>query len=86
MMSDELDWTQKLGDAVLAQQADVMDAIQRLRAKAQTNGKLETTKQQTVTVKQEAGQQVIEIEPACTRRRLCALLRSSRSLRRMVIS
>ena len=64
MMSDELDWTQKLGDAVLAQQADVMDAIQRLRAKAQTNGKLETTKQQTVTVTQEAGQQVIEIEPA----------------------
>jgi hypothetical protein len=64
MMSDKLDWTQKLGDAVLAQQADVMDAIQRLRAKAQANGKLETTKQQTVTVKQEADQQVIEIEPA----------------------
>ena len=64
MMSDKLDWTQKLGDAVLAQQADVMDAIQRLRAKAQANGKLETTEQQTVTVTQEAGQQVIEIEPA----------------------
>jgi Protein of unknown function (DUF3300)/Chaperone of endosialidase len=63
-MSDQLDWTQKLGDAVLAQQADVMDAIQRLRAKAQANGKLETTKQQTVTVKQEADQQVVEIEPA----------------------
>ncbi len=71
-MSDKLDWTQKLGDAVLAQQADVMDAIQRLRAKAQANGKLETTKQQTVTVKQQEAdqqviqqnQQVIEIEPA----------------------
>jgi uncharacterized protein DUF3300/endosialidase-like protein len=63
MMSDKLDWTEKLGDRVLAQQADVMDAIQRLRAKAQANGKLETTEQQTVTVKQEAGQQVIEIEP-----------------------
>src|SRR5262249_54014781 len=37
MMSQRLDWTQKLGDAVLAQQADVMDAIQRLRAKAQAN-------------------------------------------------
>ena len=34
MMNDKLDWTQALGDAVLAQQADVMDAIQRLRAKA----------------------------------------------------
>ena len=57
-MGDKLDWTMKLGDAMLAQQADVMDAIQRLRAKAQANGKLETTKQQTVTVKtvkQEAG-------------------------------
>src|SRR5580704_5025074 len=35
MMSDKLEWTQKLGDAVLAQQPDVMDAIQRLRQKAQ---------------------------------------------------
>src|SRR5689334_20273911 len=34
MMSDKLDWTQKLGDAVLAQQSDVMDGVQRLRAKA----------------------------------------------------
>jgi hypothetical protein len=63
MMSDKLDWTEKLGDAVLAQQADVMDAIQRLRAKAQANGKLETTEQQTVTVSQASGQQIIEIEP-----------------------
>ena len=64
MMSNKLDWTEKLGDAVLAQQADVMDAIQRLRTKSQSNGKLETTEQQTVTVTQEAGQQVIKIEPA----------------------
>ncbi len=34
MMSDKVDWTKNLGDAVLAQQADVMDAIQRLRTKA----------------------------------------------------
>src|SRR6516164_10903610 len=40
MMSAELDWTQKLGDAVLAQQSDVMDAIQRLRLRAQENDKL----------------------------------------------
>ena len=64
MMSDQLDWTEKLGDAVLAQQADVMDAVQRLRAEAQANGKLETTKQQKVTVNQEATKQVIEIAPA----------------------
>src|SRR5215469_7412669 len=51
MMSEQLDWTQKLGDAVLAQQTDVLDAIQRLRARAQANGKLQSNKQQTVTVK-----------------------------------
>jgi hypothetical protein len=64
MMSSNLDWTQKLGDAVLAQQADVMDAIQRLRSKAMANDKLTTTKEQTVTVKEQDNQQVIAIEPA----------------------
>jgi hypothetical protein len=63
MMSEDLDWTQKLGDAVLAQQADVMDAIQRLRAKAQANGKLATTKEQKVTTTKEADKEVIVIEP-----------------------
>ena len=52
MMSERIDWTQKLGDAVVGQQPDVMDAIQRLRAKAQTNNKLASTKEQTVSVKQ----------------------------------
>jgi uncharacterized protein DUF3300/endosialidase-like protein len=64
MMNDKLDWTQSLGDAVLAQQADVMDAIQRLRTKAQDNGKLATTEQQTVKTTEEADKQVIVIEPA----------------------
>jgi hypothetical protein len=63
MMSTKLDWTQKLGDAVVAQQSDVMDAIQRLRARAQENNKLTSTKQQTVTVGQVEGKQVIAIEP-----------------------
>jgi hypothetical protein len=64
MMSSKLDWTQKLGDAVLAQQADVMDAIQRLRARAQANNKLQSTKQQKVIVREEANRQLIAIEPA----------------------
>jgi hypothetical protein len=63
MMSEQLDWAQKLGDAVLAQQADVMDAVQRLRARAHANGKLESTKQQTVTVKTENQKQHVVIEP-----------------------
>src|SRR5580692_851941 len=49
MMSNKLDWTQQLGDAVLAQQPDVMDAIQRLRTKAQANSKLTSNAQQTVS-------------------------------------
>ena len=63
MMSDKLDWTQKLGDAVLAQETDVMDAIQRLRAKADANNKLKTTKEQKVSKKSEGSKQVIVIEP-----------------------
>ena len=49
MLNDKLEWTQKLGDAVLAQQPDVMEAIQRLRKRAQANNKLASNKQQTVT-------------------------------------
>jgi hypothetical protein len=62
MMSDKLDWTKSLGDAMLAQQADLMDAIQRLREKARGNNKLVSNKQQTVTVKQQESKQVIAIE------------------------
>src|SRR5580658_7824110 len=63
LMSSKLDWTDKLGDAVVAQQPDVMDAIQRLRTKAQANNKLQSTKQQKVTVQQVQNRQVIAIEP-----------------------
>jgi Protein of unknown function (DUF3300) len=48
MMNEKLDWTQKLGDAFLAQQKDVMDAVQRLRAKAKEAGNLKSSKEQTV--------------------------------------
>jgi hypothetical protein len=63
MMADQLDWTQKVGDAMLAQQADVMDAIQRLRKLAQDNGKLKSGKEQTVNVKTEDDKQYVVIEP-----------------------
>jgi hypothetical protein len=48
MMNEKLDWTQKLGDAFLAQQADVMQAVQRLRNKAMDTGNLESTDELTV--------------------------------------
>lgn len=63
MMNTKLDWTQKLGDAVLAGQADVMDAIQRLRSKAYRAEKLISTKEQKVTVKQTRNRELITIEP-----------------------
>ncbi len=52
MMNDQLDWTHRLGDAVLAQQEDVMNAIQVLRGRAQAAGALQSGPQQTVTVTQ----------------------------------
>jgi Protein of unknown function (DUF3300) len=64
MMSDKLDWTQNLGNAVLAQQPDVMDAIQRLRTKAYDNKKLTTTEQQNVSVQTQEGKQVVVIAQA----------------------
>jgi hypothetical protein len=50
MMDAKLDWTQKLGDAFLAQQKELMDTVQRLRARAQAAGNLKSTAEQTVTV------------------------------------
>lgn len=64
MMSDKIDWTKNLGDAVLAQQADVMDAIQRLRTKAYDSKKLVTTKQQKISVQTQESKQIIVIEQA----------------------
>ena len=63
MMNNKLDWTQQLGDAVLAQQPDVMDAVQRLRAKAQANNKLNSSNQQTVTTQSTGGREYIAIAP-----------------------
>ena len=64
MMSERLDWTQKLGEAFLAQEQDVMDSVQRMRARAYDRKKLETTKEQVVSVKQEQNRHVISIDPA----------------------
>jgi hypothetical protein len=52
-MNEKLEWTQKMGDAFLAQQKQVMDTIQNLRKKAQEAGNLKTTEQQKVVVEKE---------------------------------
>src|SRR5215831_4003487 len=59
-MSEKLDLTQKLGDAFLAQQKDVLDAIQRLRHRAQAQGNLQSTKEQRVIVQQAAPEPVAQ--------------------------
>ncbi|HET9296303.1 MAG TPA: DUF3300 domain-containing protein, partial [Candidatus Binatia bacterium] len=60
MMSEQLEWTQKVGDAFLADQKQVLDTIQSLRAKAQASGNLQTTQEQTIIVEEK----IIKIEPA----------------------
>jgi len=50
-MNEKIDWTQKMGDAFLAQQKEVMQAVQVLRNKAKETGNLKSTKE--VTVKEE---------------------------------
>lgn len=59
-MDDNLNWTTELGQAFLNQQPDVMASIQRLRARAQSLGNLQTTAQQQVV--EDDGD--IEIVPA----------------------
>src|SRR5262245_19073769 len=64
LLSDNVAWMTDLGNAFLAQQADVMDAVQRMRATAQRNGNLSTTPEQTVQVQTvDGGEQAIVIEP-----------------------
>jgi len=64
MMDQKLDWTQKLGDAFLAQQADVMKTAQKLRAKAEQAGNLKSTPEQTVKTEQENNETVYVIDSA----------------------
>src|SRR3954454_22805519 len=69
-MAGNIQWTTDLGNAFLAQQSDVMDAVQSMRAKAQGTGNLKTGAQQVVETKTVAGgtgggsRQVIEIQQA----------------------
>src|SRR3989454_483438 len=64
-MADNIQWTTDLGNAFLAQQSDVMGAVQRMRAKAQGTGNLKTSAQQKVeTQTVEGGKQVIVVQQA----------------------
>jgi hypothetical protein len=64
LLNQDIRWTTDLGNAFLAQQADVMSAVQRMRASAKANGRLNSSPQQVVTEDTQDGQSAIEIEPA----------------------
>src|SRR5919109_4841603 len=63
-MTDNIQWTTDLGNAFLAQESDVMDAVQRMRTKAESKGTLKTTQQQKVETKTEGNRQVIVVQQA----------------------
>jgi len=63
MMSEKLDWTQKLGDAFLAQQADVLATAQTLRSKAVSQGSLKDSSEQKVITEKVESTTIIKIEP-----------------------
>ncbi len=63
-LNEDIQWTTALGNAFLAQETDVMAAVQRLRAKAQAAGRLSSNPQQTVSAVAQEGRTVIEIVPA----------------------
>src|SRR5437660_161738 len=63
-LAENLKWTTDLGNAFLAQQGDVMDAVQRMRSKAKDAGNLKSTEQQKVETKVVDNKQVVVIEQA----------------------
>ena len=63
-LADDIQWATELGNAFLAQQSDVMDAVQRMRQKAQGTGALQTGPQQKVDTQVVEGKTVIVVEQA----------------------
>jgi hypothetical protein len=63
-LADDIQWTTDLGNAFLAQQNDVMDAVQRMRKKAQDTGNLKSGEQQKVETKIIENKSVIVVEQA----------------------
>ncbi len=61
-LADDIQWTTELGNAFLAQQSEVMAAVQRMRKKAKDKGALETNEQQKVETKVVEKTEVIVVE------------------------
>ncbi len=63
-LADDIQWTTDLGNAFLAQESDVMAAVQRMRKSAKDKNVLKTTEQQVVVTKVVESEPVVVIEPA----------------------
>ena len=63
MMCLEMDWTTELGQAFTADQAGVLDAVQRLRKQAKDVGNLESSSQMLVETEVQEGQEVVVLKP-----------------------
>ena len=63
-LADDIQWTTELGNAFLAQGADVMQAVQRMRVKAQSAGTLKSTPEQVVKTELIESRNVVVIEQA----------------------
>jgi len=63
-LNQDISWTSDLGNAFLAQQPGVMEAVQRMRQKAESKGALQSNKEQQVTTTTQGGNTYIEIQPA----------------------
>jgi len=66
LLTTNIKWTDELGNAFLAQQSDVMDAVQRMRAKAVEKGALKSNEQQKVETKTVESKTVVVVQPAKT--------------------
>ena len=63
-LADDIQWTTDLGNAFLAQQSDVMDAVQRMRSKAKDSGNLKSSEEIKVETKVVESKTVVVIEQA----------------------
>lgn len=61
-LADDIQWTTDLGNAFLAQQSDVMDAVQRMRKKAKDNGNLKSGEEVKVETKVVETKEVIVVQ------------------------
>ena len=59
----QMDWTTELGQAFTADQAAVLDAVQRLRKQAKDVGNLETSAQLKVETENQDGKEIVTVEP-----------------------